>query len=310
MRKNDDIAAWRIFFRVVELCSISKVAEEMNVEPSSISRRLSALEQRIGTPLLIRSNRSIKLTDAGSQAYEKIRVLIDEMDSATADLTGKQQILSGLVRLSAPVSFGDQGELMHWLTMFQMQHPLVQIELILTNGYMDLLEENIDIALRGETTKDEHLITQPLGEIKMLVCASPLYLAQYGTPTHPSDLKKHRKLVYTNTIARGKIMMTRGHESIEVEPTGHMRINHLTAIHRAVLAGAGIHLVAPLWSCVDDLKAGRLVQLLPDWQLPTPEVNLIRLPNRHTPQRVIALSDWLIKYCCEWLNNLNQHFEA
>lgn len=300
MRKNDDLAAWRIFFRVIELGSISKAANEANVEPSSISRRLSSLEQRVGTQLLNRSSRSVTLTKAGTHAYEKIRLLVDEIDHATDALVLEPSTLPELIRLAAPISLGDHDVLLRWLTDFQIRHPAIQIELKLSNSFVDLLEENIDLAIRVGTLKDERLIARPLGEMRAIICASPHYLQQYGTPQHPSDLLNHRQVIYTGMMARGKITLTRGEEQFSLIPQGHMRINHLNAIHRAVLAGAGIHLIAPLWHCVDDLQTGRLIQILPEWRLPSSPVHLMRRPHRHTPQRVQALSDWLHSHWTHW----------
>ena len=304
MRKNDDLAAWRIFFRVIELGSISKAADEANVEPSSISRRLSALEHRVGVQLLNRSSRSIKLTEAGAHAYDKIHPLINEIDHATDALVLEPSTLSGLIRLAAPVSLGDHDILLQWLTDFQILHPDIQIELKLSNSFVDLLEENIDLAIRVGSLKDERLIARPLGEMHAIMCASPHYLEQHGTPQHPSELLNHRQVIYTGMMARGKVTLTRGEEQFSLVPQGHMRINHLNAIHRAVLAGAGIHLIAPLWHCVDDLQTGRLIQILPDWHLPSSSNHLMRLPHRHTPQRVQALSDWLHSHWTHWTDSI------
>jgi DNA-binding transcriptional LysR family regulator len=209
MRKNDDLAAWRIFFRVVELGSISKAASEANVEPSSVSRRISTLESRVGAQLLTRTARAITLTDAGSQAYEKIRVLIGELDSATDELQLEHTELSGLIRLSAPISLGDHDVLVQWLAEFQKQNPQVEIELMLSNAYVDLLESNIDLAIRIGALKDERLIARSLGDMHAIMCASPDYLTEHGTPTHPSELTEHRKVIYTGMMARGKISLTR-----------------------------------------------------------------------------------------------------
>lgn len=293
MRKNDDLAAWRLFFRVIELGSITRAADEANVEPSSVSRRISALEARVGAQLITRTARTIKLTPAGTQAYDKIRPLIQELDGETENLLAETPHLSGFIRLSAPVSFGDHDGLVQWLAAFQKQYPDVVIELLLSNAYVDLVEENIDLAIRVGRLSDERLIAQKLGDLHSIVCASPNYLAQHGTPQHPSELPHHRKVVYTGAIARGGVVLTRGQESFAVDVTGQLRINHLNAIHRAALAGAGIHLVAPLWHCAEDIDAGRLVRLFPDWSLLDSPVHLLRLSHRHTPQRVRILAQWL-----------------
>ena len=300
MRKNDDLAAWRLFFRVIELGSITKAADEANIEPSSVSRRLSTLEAKIGSQLLTRTARSIKLTAAGSQAYDKILPLIQELDGETENLVSEKYHLSGFIRLSAPVSFGDHDGLVHWLAAFQKQYPKVVIELLLSNAYMDLLENNIGLAIRVGNLAEERLIAHKLGILSSILCASPEYLAQYGIPKHPEDLKNHRKIIYTGAISKGYLSLSKDKEDYQVELVGQMRINHLNAIYRATLAGVGIHLMAPLWHCKEDLKSGRLVQILPEWSLPNLTVHLLRLPQRHTPQRILVLSQWLQKSWQEW----------
>lgn len=301
MRKNDDLTAWRLFFRVVELGSLSKAAAEANIEPSSVSRRISQLEGRVGTQLLSRSARAIRLTRAGEQAYEQIRLLIQELDGVTEDLSAEKKQLSGLIRLSAPVSFGDHDVLIQWLTQFQKQHPHVTVELLLSNAYLDLREHNIDLSIRvGVLGEQDRLIAKPLGVLHSIMCASPEYIAQYGMPTHPSELARHRRIIYTGMMSRGKIKLQRGEETALVMTDGQLRINHLNAIHRAALAGAGIHLLAPLWHCTDDLANGRLVRILPEWSLPETSVHLVYLPQRHIPQRVRVLTEFLVQQWRDW----------
>lgn len=301
MRKNDDLTAWRLFFRVVELGSLSKAAAEANIEPSSVSRRISQLEDRVGAQLLNRSARTIRLTRAGEQAYEQIRLLIQELDGVTEDLSAEKKQLSGLIRLSAPVSFGDHDVLIQWLTQFQKHHPHVTVELLLSNAYLDLREHNIDLSIRvGVLGEQDRLIAKPLGVLHSIMCASPEYIEQYGMPTHPSELAQHRRIIYTGMMSRGKIKLQRGEETALVMTDGQLRINHLNAIHRAALAGAGIHLLAPLWHCTDDLANGRLVRILPEWSLPETSVNLVYLPQRHIPQRVRVLTEFLVQQWRDW----------
>lgn len=300
MRKNDDLAAWRLLFRASELGSISKTADELNIEPSSVSRRISSLESKTGVQLLTRTSRTIKLTDAGNQAFEKIRPLIDDIDNAIHALNEGQAKPSGLVRLTAPISLGDHDVLVQWLADFQTEYPAVDIDLHLSNSHIDLVEHNIDLALRVGALKDDRVVAHSLGDMHALMCASPDYLKKFGTLKHPRDLKHHRQVIYSGMMARGHIRLSRGDETFDIPTTGQMRINHLNAIHRAVLAGAGIHLIAPLWHCLDDLKSGRLIQLLPDWSLPSSPVHLVRLPRRHLPLRVKLLSQWLTEHWQAW----------
>ena len=300
MRKNNDLAAWRLFFRVVDLGSISKAANEAGVEPSSVSRRITQLEAQVGVQLLVRSSRALYLTHAGQQAYERIESLIHELDSVTEDLSSEKIQLSGLIRLSAPVSFGDHDILVNWLTQFQQTHPQVVIELLLSNAFIDLREQGVDLAIRVGSLMNDRLIARPLGQLNSIMCASPEYVRQHGIPRHPNELLHHRKLIYTGRMVQDKISLYHEQEVFDLIPDGVLRINHLNAIHRATLAGAGIHIVAPRWHCTEDLVSGRLIQVLPDWHLPSSDVFLVRQPIRHTPQRVRALHDFLVEQWTQW----------
>lgn len=288
MRKNDDIASWRLFFRVVELSSVSKAADEANVEPSSISRRISALEASIDTQLLTRTTRTLKLTDAGARAYEHMRLLIEEMDALTSNLSEETQSLTGNIRIGAPVAMGEF-ILMHWLTAFQVAHPDVRIDLALFNSYNDLIADGIDFALRIGLASDDKVIAKKLGHMPSVMCAAPNYLAAHGTPQQPSDLANHRHVLYSALAERGTMTLTRGDETASIAIASTLKVNNLTAIHQAALDGAGIHLFAPLWQCIDDLNAGRLTRLLPDWHTFNAPVHIVYSPRRHTPKRVLLL---------------------
>lgn len=293
MRKNDDLAAWRLFFRVAELGSISKAAAEIAVEPSSVSRRLSALERRIGAQLLTRATRSLHLTDAGARAYERMRGLVEEMDAVGAELGEHGQALSGHLRITAAVPLGER-LLTPWLAAFQREHPAVTAELILSDRPTDLLADRIDLAIRIGPLAAERLVARRIGEMPMVMCASPAYLAAHGHPRKPADLAAHRGLLYTKLVeGEDRLFLEKGGRRVRLELPLPLRINNIAAVHRAALDGAGINPVAPLWLCGEDLRAGRLVRLLPDWAHPPAPAHAVRLPARHTPRRIEAIIDWI-----------------
>jgi LysR family transcriptional regulator, regulator for bpeEF and oprC len=292
MRKNDDLAAWRLFFRIVETGSISKVANEANVQPSSISRRLTMLEKDIGFQLLRRTTRTITLTEIGTRAYKHMKLLFDDMDELIGNLADDAQNLSGNIRLSASISLGEF-VLVKWLTSFQKEYPNINIDLVLENRYVDLLKEGIDLSFRIGPMTDEQVVAKRVGNVPFVMCASPEYLAKTSTPSHPNDLLKHQNILYSGFVNKKSVSFVQNEEIISLDLSSSFQVNNLTAIYQATLDGAGIHLLCPLWQCIENIKNGSLIEVLPSWEIPAAPVHIVRLPGRHTPRRVTALIDWI-----------------
>ncbi|MGC5698920.1 LysR family transcriptional regulator [Pseudomonas sp. NFXW11] len=309
MRKNQDNAIWRVFFRVVDRGSLTLAAEDLQLEPSSVSRQLSALEQRLNTQLLNRSTRKVSLTPAGARAYEQLRPLIEEMDALLASLDQRHTALSGRLRVSAPVALGER-HVTAWLAAFQQRHPQLILDLVLSDRCLDLMTEGIDLALRIGHLPDSSLVARPLGELSHGLYASPDYLRRHGTPRHPADLSSHRALIYAWMTERSPSQLSLSHQGQvhKVELKGSFYLNNVGAIQAALLAGAGLH-AGPDWLLGESLQRGQLLRLLPQWQLPSLPVNLLRLNSRFVAERVSALSDWLVE-CWQQLPVDQQHHEG
>lgn len=292
MRNYNDLASWRIFFRVIETGSIQKTADEYGVEPSSISRRVSTLEQSTGLQLLLRTTRQLKATDVGLQAYQQLLPLVAQFDTVVQNLGIESAHLSGKVRISAPVALGEF-ILIQWLAELQEIHPALEFDLELSNRHVDLLGDGIDLALRLGQLQDDKVIATPLGTIASVSCAAPHYLERYGTPIHPHDLTKHRLILYSGLAGRGTIDFRRANETISVAYQGSLQTNNLTALSQAAIAGMGIHLLNPLFQCADDLAQGRLVQILHEWHTFEVPVHIVRLLKKTTPARVLIVMEHL-----------------
>lgn len=299
MRMNDEVSLWRLFFRIVERGSLSKAAEDLQLEPSSVSRRITALEKRLKVQLLYRSTRNLSLTAAGERAYEKMRPIIEDMEGVLTDLDARSPIVSGTIRITAPVSFGEC-YVTRWLMAFQRQHPAVLFDLVLSDNRLDLMEEGFDLAIRIGEMSASDLVVRRLGDMPNIICASPAYLAETSVPRRPADLRLHRAVVYSLSREKhlSRLKMERAGETQHVELTGIFFLNNVGAIRQAVIGGAGIH-AGPAWLFKSCLETGELVQLLPDWRLAALPVHLVRLKSRYVPHRITALYDWL--YQC-WNN--------
>ncbi|NWA24544.1 LysR family transcriptional regulator [Pseudomonas gingeri] len=301
---NDDISLWRLFFRIVERGSLSRAAEDLNLEPSSVSRRLSALEKRVEVRLLNRSTRMVTLTDAGSRAYEQMKPLVAEMEGVLADLDSRSPKIAGVIRMTAPVNFGERF-LTKWLTAFQRRHPQVLIDLVLSDHRIDLKAEAMDLAMRVGELPTTDLVARRIGEMPNVLCASRGYIALHGMPSTPEDLVSHRAILYSlgRERNRTRLKMSKQGREVSVELNGVFHLNNVGAIEQAVSDGAGIH-PGPRWLFNEGIASGALIELLPDWSLMALPVHLLRLEARYEPKRVRALGDWIAQ--C-WSNELVNH---
>ncbi|MFJ2980869.1 MULTISPECIES: LysR substrate-binding domain-containing protein [unclassified Pseudomonas] len=296
---NDDISLWRLFFRIVERGSLTKAADDFDLEPSSVSRRIAALEKRLNVRLLNRTTRQVTLSEAGARAYEQMRPLIDEMEGVIADLDGASPQIAGAIRMTAPVNFGER-HLVPWLTAFQQLHPQVIIDLVLSDSRLDLSGEAIDLALRVGELPVSDMVARKIGDMPNVLCASRSYVQAHGRPAKPQDLVGHRAILYSlgQERHRTRLRLCRNGREVCVELRGVFYLNNAGAILQAVRQGAGIH-PGPRWLFEEGIRAGELVELLPDWGLVGLPVHLVRLNNRYEAKRVRALGDWIEKCWAE-----------
>lgn len=292
MRKSDDLSLWRLLFRVVELGSLSRAAEECGMDVSSVSRRLTQLEDGLGTQLLARSSRLVKLTSEGERAYGEMRRLVDQVDLLAGSLGEQPSELAGKIRISAPLPVGES-LIAGWLLEFQRRHPKVVIDLFLAQRYVDLLVEGFDLTVRVGPVRDERVVAKRLGAMPLVMSASPAYLERHGVPQHPHDLLEHNVLPYVGPKGMQPQYMYRGQERELLVFNSSLQSNNINAIYNATLAGVGIQIRAPLWMAKPDLDAGRLVHVLPEWRTESPEAFALRLPSPHPRPCVLALIDWL-----------------
>lgn len=290
---NDDISLWRLFFRIVERGSLTKAADDHDLEPSSVSRRISSLEKRLNVRLLNRTTRQVAMTEAGSRAYELMKPLIDEMEGVIADLDGGSPLIAGTVRMTAPVNFGER-HLVPWLTAFQRQHPQVLLDLVLSDSRIDLRGEAMDLALRVGELPVSDMLTRRIGSMPSGLYASLAYVRAHGLPEKPQDLTTHRAILYSlgQERHRTRLRLHRDGKEVSVELQGVFYLNNVGGILQAVRQGAGFH-PGPRWLFQEWVDSGELVELLPEWGLTGLPVHLVRLNNRYEPKRVKALEDWI-----------------
>ena len=269
------------FVGVAEHLSITAAANELGVAKSVVSKRLAQLEAAVGAALLTRSTRRVSLTPAGAVYLEFARRALDAVQRADEELRTLRTDLTGLIRVTAPVSWGQRvvGRL---LPAFLAQHPGLEIELLLDDRLMDLAHEHIDIALRMSAAQSPDLVSIPLTRLDWVICATPAYLATVIPPTEPEALAQHPCLNYWRTSRHDRWELVSAGRSVAVQVSGRYRANHPEAVADAAMAGLGITLL-PLYFVEREIAEGRLVRLLPEWSAKTEfgdAVTAVALPDR------------------------------
>ncbi len=284
-----DLNELLVFARVVQTGSFTAAGAALRMPKSTVSRKITELEARVGAQLLQRTTRKLRLTDVGRAYFEHAERVVAEAEKAEAVVTGMQSVPHGLLRVSAPVNFGFLGPS---VAEYLRRYPEVQIELLCTDRQVDLVEEGFDLAVRAGLLAESTLIARKLGNIGRVVVASPDYLGQYGTPLSPADLERHACLVFGATREKNVWRLQSGSRSVQVPVYAQLVVNDFDLLHSAVLGGAGIamlddHLVT------GDVAAGRLQRLIPEWRSPGTPVNALFPPGRHIPPRARAFVDVL-----------------
>lgn len=286
----DKLDAMAVFVRAVERGSFSAVAREFNSSQPNISKQIGALESALGGKLFVRSTRKLALTDEGERYYEQCRHILAAVDTAEHSFkTGREEI-AGALRVASSVSFG-RGWLAPRLNTFLQRHPGIRIHLQLSDRNEDLVGEGIDLALRVGALRDSSLVSRAIGNMQRGVFATSDYLAANGHPKSPQDLLQHNCLVFTLLPTNNAWSFSHKGKTQTVSVNGNATSNSSEAIRAMVLSGAGISL-SPAWQFEDDLQAGRVVRLLPQYTPPPLAIHAV-FANRRQSARVAAFVDYI-----------------
>ena len=292
MDRFDDL---RTFVAVVETGSFTAAAERLEVAKSAVSRRVSALEARLGAQLLRRTTRRLSLTDSGTGFYERgVRILadLDEAESAVAQAHGE---LRGRLRVALPLSFGVR-HMYGPICDFNARHPGVRFDLDLNDRQVDLIEEGMDLAVRIGRLSDSSLIARKLFDARTVVVAGPGYLERHGTPLTPQDLREHLCLNYSNVDEPERWSYT----DPDGKPQSVVVRSGMTAssgdfICAAAAADRGIAR-QPTFIAHDGIRAGKLIPLLTGYGWPVTPGYAVYPPTRHLSFRVREFIDYLVDY--------------
>lgn len=288
----DRLNAMSVFVRAVELGSFSAAAEALRMSPQLVGKQVQKLEQHLGVQLLHRTTRRQSLSDFGQAFYERSKIILAEVEAAESLAAEARAVPTGRLRINAPASFG-----MHTLASrlpdYMKAYPEVSVELSLNNRAVDLIDEGYDVVFRVGELADSGLIARPLAPYRLVLCASPAYLAERPPIHTPWDLQRHDCLGFAHTELRSHWTFDGPDGRVVVPVSSRLTVDHGEPLLCAALADLGV-LLQPLEVVREALEAGRLTRLLPSYSVPTRPLHLLYAPARMTP-KLRSFVDFSIK---------------
>jgi DNA-binding transcriptional LysR family regulator len=293
----DTFSGMRLFTEVVEGGSFSAAARRLGMAPSSVARGIGALEDELGVRLLNRTTRKLGMTEAGRLFHERSKRILVEVDDARLSVTQLEAEPRGTLRVSMPVAFG-RLHIAPALPEFLASYPRLQIDLSLTDTFVDLVEEGVDLAIRIGELQDSSLIARRLATNTRVICGSPGYFERAGMPTAPRDLSGHDCLLYKRQSNRAIWRLRDQERTYEVEVRGPLWANNADALHTAALSGVGLAIL-PTWMVGADVRRGALQVAFADYQVSPgaldTSIYAVFPYARHLSPKVRALVDFLVR---------------
>lgn len=292
------LADLRIFTNVVRTGSFSAAARQLGLPPSSVSRRIGALEQRLGVPLFIRTTRQVSLTEAGRVYSNSIQRVLSDLDEADLVVSKFHEKAQGTLCIESRVSLGSR-LIAPLLPQFLREYPGVKVDLRLTSQQIETLSQGVDLAIRFGLGRASSLITRKVASARQGIYASPQYVAEFGAPQSPDELAKHNCLGFV-VNGEAAVWRFRGENyTREIRVGGNYRSNDVGALHAATLAGLGVS-VYHQWVVIDDVRAGRLQRVLADYEvttMPTFDTHIYVMypPNMQNLPKVRVFTDFLVR---------------
>jgi DNA-binding transcriptional LysR family regulator len=290
----DQLNAMRAFVRVVETGSFTRAADRLDIPKPTITKQIQQLEAHLRAKLLNRTTRRVTVTMDGAAYYERVQRILAEVDELDGSMTLSQQVPSGRLRVDVSMPLALQ-VIIPSLPQFHARYPEIQIDLGLNDRPVDLAAENVDCVVRAGDIADQSLVARRVGEMYLITCATPGYLARHGTPRHPRDLENgHLMVGYRMGAASRPLPFTYsdGKQTLEVSARHVVSLNEGSGYVAAALAGLGV-IQVPTFMVQDHMAAGRLVPFLTDWCSKPKPLHIVYPPNRHLSNKVRVFVDWV-----------------
>ena len=284
-----------LFVQVAETGSLSRAAEALDLSNAAASRHLSALEKRLGARMVERNTRRLYLTDTGQEFFSRAKAILAELKDAESAVNATALNPTGVLRITASLSFSLH-HVAPLLREYTRRYPNVTVHIEAANRYMDIIDNNIDVAIRTrEFEPDSNITIRRLAETRRVLTASPRYLAQHGIPKTLEDLQRHKWLIYTHSNNPNELRFTKNGQTTTVMVKGVLDSNDGQILRVASLDGLGI-LVQPSYIVYDDIVSGRLVPVLDEWDLPRLTVNLAYPSRKHLSAKVRTFIDFMAEH--------------
>lgn len=292
----DRLLAMELFTKTHELGTLRQAAEALDISTAAATRLLASLEAHLNVKLIERSTRRNALTSAGYEYYQSCKTLLNELNEAEAKISASVIEPEGTLNLTSSISFAKL-YIAPLIPEFHRRYPKIKISIMAENRYYDILNTNVDIAIRTrEFEPDSNITIRKLATTKRILAASPAYLEKRGQPRHIEDLQQHDILIYSHANNPYELHFKKqGDQEHCFKCSPLMQTNDGQIVRAAALSGAGI-LIQPMYIIYDDIVSGRLVPLLADWDLPLLTINLAFQTRRYMPAKTRVFIDFLVEH--------------
>jgi DNA-binding transcriptional LysR family regulator len=287
----DRFLEMQTFNAVVDAGSFVKAADAMDMSKAAVSRYVVDMETRLGVRLLHRTTRKLSLTEEGQVFYARSKELLAELLEAEDEITSRRDAASGLLRINAPFTFGILHLAPLW-GVFKDLHPKVTLDVTLADRLVDLVEEGYDVAIRIATLENSSLVSKRLATTRMVLCASPQYLAAHGAPLHPGELASHAVISYSYWATKDEWKFTGPQGPVSVKTNPCIHTNSGDTCRAAALAHQGV-ILQPSFLVGRDLADGTLVELMPGYKSIELGIYAVYPTRKHVSAKVRALIEFL-----------------
>ena len=290
-REEFDLNEMAVFVHVVEAGSFTGAARNLGLPKSTVSRKITQLEERLGVRLIQRTTRSLRLTDTGNAYYSQCARILGEIEEANIAVTRMQSTPTGTLRITAPVLFGST-VLSGLIADYLEQHPQVTVDMVLTDQKLDLVQDGIDVAFRVGQLEDSSLIGRHLGDARAILCASADYIEAHGAPQHPDTLSQHSLMTLTPWSSWQ--LSGPDNDIYTHNVRARIQVNDFASLYTLALSGTGI---APLPTMIaaPAIRSGKLVPVLSDWPFEASPIHALYPSNRHLSAKVRSFVDFVIE---------------
>ncbi|MBA9945192.1 MULTISPECIES: LysR family transcriptional regulator [Burkholderia] len=289
----DNLQNLQAFLRTIEMGNFSAVGRDQGISQSAVSKQIASLEATLGIQLFRRTTRKLSPTDEALQLYPHVRQLLDAVDVVKSEVHGlPAEGIGGTLRITMPSSFG-RNVVMPLLPQFLERHPRLVIDIAFAENMLDLVEEGMELGIRVGELPPSTLIARALGVVQQRLVATPRYLSLHGRPESPIDLADHSCIAYGGAVRFSRWEFESEHGRQAVDISGAIRVNDIDAIYDAMLADLGVAVV-PEWKANEDVTAGRVESLMPEYYPMPLNINIVYPQTRFLSQRARSFIDFLV----------------